>query len=62
MVLIWVLLFLLGIEVGGNESIIRNLSTLGIEALLLTMGAVLGSILAACGLWRFCIKTQKVKI
>ena len=30
--LIWVLLFLLGIDVGGNEAIIKGLHTLGLEA------------------------------
>ena len=30
--LIWILLFLLGIDVGGNESIIKGLHTLGLEA------------------------------
>ncbi len=31
-VLIWVLLFILGIEVGGNEEIIKGLHTIGLEA------------------------------
>ena len=50
-VLIWVLLFLLGIEVGGNEKIIKGLATLGVEAFGITLAAVLGSCLAAKGLW-----------
>ena len=33
-VLIWVLLFILGIEVGGNEQIIKGLHTIGLEAVL----------------------------
>ena len=32
-VLIWALLFILGIEVGGNEQIIKGLHTIGIEVL-----------------------------
>ena len=32
--LIWVLLFLLGIDVGGNDIIVKGLHTLGLEALL----------------------------
>lgn len=43
--LIWVLLFLLGIDVGGNEAIIKGLHTLGLEALIITLAAVTGSIL-----------------
>ena len=30
--LIWLLLFLLGIDVGGNETIIKGLHTIGLEA------------------------------
>ena len=30
--LIWALLFLLGIEVGGNRRIVEGLATLGVEA------------------------------
>lgn len=49
--LIWVLLFLLGIDVGGNEAIIKGLHTLGLEALIITLAAVTGSILCTWGLW-----------
>ena len=49
--LIWILLFLLGIDVGGNESIIKGLHTLGLEAIIITVAAVAGSTLCAWGLW-----------
>lgn len=49
--LIWILLFLLGIDVGGNESIIKGLHTLGLEAVIITVAAVIGSTLCAWGLW-----------
>ena len=48
--LIWLLLFLLGIEVGHNEQIIRSLPTLGLEAFAIALVCVLGSCLAAWGL------------
>ena len=48
-VLIWVLLFILGIEVGGNEQIIKGLHTIGLEAVILTIGGTLGSVLGHCG-------------
>ena len=48
-VLIWVLLFILGIEVGGNEQI---------EAVILTIGGTLGSVIAAWALWRALYKRK----
>ena len=50
--LIWVLLFLLGIEVGSNEMIVRSLPTLGVEALLLSSAATLSCCVLAWILWR----------
>lgn len=41
--LIWTLLFMLGIEVGSNEQIIKSLPTLGVEALVLSICGTLGS-------------------
>ena len=51
-ILIWLLLFLLGIEVGHNEQIIRSLPTLGLEAFAIALVCVLGSCLAAWALWK----------
>lgn len=45
--LVWLLLFLMGIEVGGNERIMLSLPTLGLEALLLAALATLGSCVGA---------------
>jgi len=42
---IYLLLFLLGISVGINQTIINNLDEIGLRATLLTIGAVLGSII-----------------
>lgn len=50
-VLIWLLLFLLGIDVGGNQKIINGLHTIGLEAIVITLAAVLGSVTAAWVLW-----------
>lgn len=58
--LIWVLLFLLGTEVGSNQTIIEGLHTIGLEALLLTIAGVIGSSLASWGLWVYiCRGNQK---
>ena len=51
--LIWLLLFLLGIEVGHNEQIIRSLPTLDLEAFSIAIVCVLGSCLAAWALWKY---------
>lgn len=58
-VLIWLLLFLLGIEVGGNQEIINGLHTIGLEAIVITVAAVLGSVTAAWGLWYVLYKKNR---
>lgn len=52
-VLVWLLLFLLGLEVGGNRQIVEALPTLGVDALVISMFATLGSVAAAALLWRW---------
>lgn len=42
---IYVLLLLLGISVGLNNTIVQNIGTLGYQALVITLGAVIGSVL-----------------
>lgn len=49
--LILVLLFILGIEVGSNEAIVTNLHSLGVEAVIITLLSVLGSVVGALFLW-----------
>ena len=51
-VLIWALLFLLGWEVGSNHRLLEALPRLGGEALVLSAGGTLGSVLAARALWK----------
>ena len=60
-VFIWLLLFLLGIDVGGNQVIMSSLHTLGLEALYITIAAALGSSLCAWTLWHFITKSNKEK-
>ncbi len=57
--LIWVLLFLLGIDVGSNQAIMSGLHTIGQEALVITVGAVLGSVVGARLLWKWINKDLK---
>lgn len=60
-VLIWLLLFLLGIEVGSNPRIVMGMQTLGIEALLLTIGGAVGTILCAWLLWIYVSRKEARK-
>ena len=59
--LIWILLFLLGIEVGSNPRIVMGMQTLGIEALVLTIGGAVGTILCAWLLWIYVSRKEASK-
>ncbi len=50
---ILVLLFLLGLAVGHNRQIMDNLGTIGADALLITLGAVGGSVVCAWMVYKF---------
>ena len=52
-VLIWLLLFFLGIEVGENPQVISGITTLGLEALWLSIAGLAGTILFSWALWRW---------
>ncbi|OJV31976.1 MAG: hypothetical protein BGO29_00610 [Bacteroidales bacterium 36-12] len=59
--LIWLLLFLLGIEVGSNKQIIQGFAKIGFEAILIGTFAVIGSVIAAAIFYRWKIKKQNIK-
>ena len=59
LILIWLLLFMLGLEVGANETVIRQFGTLGIEAFLLAFAGTLGSVIFAWFLW-LSVRTKSV--
>jgi len=52
-VLIWLLLFLLGVEVGSNPQVLGGIGELGLEALWLCLAGLAGTMLAAWALWRY---------
>jgi glycerol-3-phosphate acyltransferase PlsY len=39
-----ILLFILGASIGSNEQIVKNITKVGFQAFLLTLGALLGSV------------------
>jgi len=55
---IYLLLFILGVGIGANEVIMKSLPTLGLKALAITLGGVIGSIFLA---WVTYIKFFKRK-
>lgn len=44
---IMLLLFFLGVSVGDNDQIIRNITNVGLQAFMLTVGGTLGSLFCA---------------
>ena len=52
-VLIWLLLFFLGVEVGENPQVINGISRLGLEALWLSLAGIVGTVLFSWGLWKW---------
>jgi len=58
-VLIWLLLFFLGIEVGANPQVVNGISDLGIEALWLAFTGIAGTVLFSWALWRWVAKKKK---
>ena len=52
-VLIWLLLFFLGVEVGENPQVINGITTLGMEALWLSIIGLAGTIAFSWALWHW---------
>lgn len=60
-VTIYVLLFLLGISVGLNDKIISNLDSIGLDALIISAGAITGSVLVSWGVYHFFFRTHSTE-
>jgi uncharacterized membrane protein YbjE (DUF340 family) len=58
MITICVLLFVLGLSIGANKMIVNNLTTLGLQAVVLALAGTLGSILAGWGVYHFFFKRE----
>ena len=57
-VLIWLLLFFLGVEVGTNPQVIEGITSLGLEALWLALAGLAGTILFSWALWKWVSKRK----
>lgn len=56
--LIWLLLFLLGLEIGSNKDIVSQFGKLGLQAFLIATAGTLGSVIAAKFLWKYIEKKK----
>ncbi len=60
MLAIFLLLFLLGVSVGINPDIIKNLPSIGFQAIFLSLGAISGTLLLAWGVVKLFFKDERV--
>lgn len=60
-IIIFVLLFMLGIGVGLNEKVISSIDTIGWQATLITAGSILGSLIFAFIIYKFFFTTKNEK-
>lgn len=51
-VLIWALLFMLGVSIGGNDDIFSSLTTIGLKSAVIGTAATIGSAAASWIIWR----------
>lgn len=56
---IYALLFLMGIGIGSNKTIMSSLHTLGLKALLISIGGVAGSVLLGWLTYKLFFKKQQ---
>jgi uncharacterized membrane protein YbjE (DUF340 family) len=56
--IIFILLFFMGISVGGNSEVMKNLDTIGIRGLQLALVAIFGSVLLSWVVYRFVFKSD----
>ncbi len=54
--IIYLLLLVMGVAVGGKERIVNNLSTIGLKAFIIATASVLGSIIFAYIIYRSIFK------
>jgi uncharacterized membrane protein YbjE (DUF340 family) len=60
-VIIVLLLFFLGVSVGANEEVLNNFPVIGFDAFVLTVGALMGTLLCAWWVYNKFFKNQITK-
>lgn len=60
-IIIMLLLFFLGVSVGANEEVVRNFSSIGMDALIITLGGTSGTVLCAWWVYRSFFKKKEDK-
>ncbi len=58
-ILIWLLLFSLGIEIGARPNILSELESLGFDAVAITIASVAGSAIAASIFYKWITKKER---
>jgi uncharacterized membrane protein YbjE (DUF340 family) len=56
---VWTLVFFLGVSIGGNETVIHALGKLGMQALVLCVGGIAGSVLVSCLASRWLLESAR---
>lgn len=56
---IYLLLFVMGLEIGSDADIMDALPTLGLKALIISFAGILGSIVAAFFVYRFFFREER---
>jgi len=59
LIAIFLLLFFMGLGIGSNKLLLASLPTLGYNAIIITIGATFGSILAGWAVWKFVFSPEK---
>lgn len=57
--IIYLLLFMLGVSVGGNDRVMNNLDTIGLKALVIALSVMVGSAAVSSLIYHFVYKHKK---
>ncbi len=59
LIAIFLLLFFMGLGVGSNQQLLGSLPILGVNAIIIAVGATLGSLILGCIVWRLVLSPSK---